>query len=53
MVVRLEVSLNLKLIVEIPVGKPGVDVGLFGRTTTNLLVMVIDVVDMFMINVSF
>lgn len=42
MVVRLEVSLNLKLIVEIPVGKPGVDVRLFGRTTINLLVVVID-----------
>ena len=43
MVVRLEVSLNLKLIVENPVGKSGVDAGLFGQTTINLLVMVIDV----------
>ena len=41
MVVGLEVSLNLKLIVEIRVGKPGVDVGLFSRTTINLLIVVI------------
>ena len=40
MVVRLEVSLNLKLIVKIPVEKSRVDVGLFGRTTINLLVVV-------------
>ena len=29
-------------IVENPVGKPGVDVGMMGRTTINLVAMVVD-----------
>ena len=53
MVVSLEVSLNLKLTLKIPVEEPVVDVGLFGRITINLLVMVMNVDDILMIMLLF